>query len=526
VAAAGVIAAMAGSAFVEVGAAPAAPVRGGVLTVAAPPGFPILDVQFNPSSVITEAVGPIYERLFERDTQGKLRPHLVKEEQVSADGLTVTWKLQPGVKFHDGTPFNAAAVKWNLDRKIEKRLPFYTTLLITSITVVDDLTLRVTLSQPHAALPAYLSLGTMMIYSPTWGQRAGDTGLRLEAVGTGPFTLTEFRPNVLVRMKRNPNYWRQGLPYLDEIVYRAVPDISTRSTMLEANDADISTILSPADIRRFRTNNQYALVEQAGSRVSMVMIHNRNWPDVRVRQALNYAIDKEAVLRAVYLGSGAQISTAYLIPKNLDGYIKAGPYPYNPDKARSLLDEAGWRVGPGGIRQREGRAMTMDFITRKGTVVGDFETAELVQGMLRAVGIDVKLNVWEAAALITAINAPTTRLNYDLLNWGNNAFSGDADYSISQLYRTATWPPAGFNHAYYGNPEIDRLIEAAQRVRTIAGRNKIFYPQIIKKVWDEAPSIMLFDVEMQAATKRSVQGLYLEPGHNAWRFDRVWMERR
>lgn len=503
------------------------PVRGGTLTLSYPPGLPHVDTNAVSQTLIVETIGNFYERLYERDSAGRVRPHLVESEQVSPDGLTVTWKLRSGIKFHDGTPFDAEAVKWNFERKISKRQIQYGLLPFKSIDAVDDLTVRVILSRTAPNLHSILTMGNMAMYSPRFTLQVGDDGVKLRAMGTGPFILEEFRPQQMLRVKRNPNYWQKGLPYLDEIVYRVADDINTRATMLAAGDVDIAREVSFPDAARFKTMPGFKVLEQVGSRQYCIYINTRRplVNDARVRQALNYAVDKDAIIRTVLLGNGRR-ATAWLFGPNVSGFTPTEGYPYNPERARALLEEAGWRVGPGGIRQRDGQPLRLIYVTRKGGAPGDFEIAEQVQGMLRAVGVDVNLVVHDSATLLARLNAPGgVQIEYDLLNLANNTFTGDAEYIMLGFYRSADFPPNGFNYSHYSNPEVERLIEDSLKTRNLAGRNSIYYAQIIKQVVRDAPGILLFDIQMQAPMKQNVQGVYLDPAYNMWPVKYAWKSR-
>jgi ABC-type transport system substrate-binding protein len=478
-------------------------------------------------STVNEISHYFYETLYDRDGAGKVKGLLVNEDQVSPDGLTWTWKLQPNVKFHDGTPFNAAAVKWNLERKITKRQSLWDLLPIRSIDAVDELTVRVTLTRPAPNLRSILVTKTFSMYSPTFAQRVGDDALKQQASGTGPFMVVEWRANEILRLKKNPNYWQRGLPYLDEVVFRIVPDINTRATMLEAGDADMALGLSMPDLQRLKTRRGLKVLRGLGSQQYYITINNRRPPlnDVRVRQALNHAVDKEGIIRTAFLGT-AKIATAVYINQTVDGYVYAGTYAYDPDKARKLLEEAGFTAGPGGIRVREGRPLSLELITRKGGSPGDFETAELVQGMLKAVGVDVRLTVLESATFIPRVTLPPERATYDLVNLAVGTFTGDAEYTMLTFYHSTSAAPRYFNRAYYANPVVDALIDQSIKATSNPGRNKIYYSQVIKQVFQDAPIIMLFDVIQQVAVKDTVHGVYLESASNNWPAKYAWRERR
>jgi ABC-type transport system substrate-binding protein len=502
------------------------PVRGGTLTLSYPPGLPHLDTNSVSQSLLVEAIGNVYERLYERDRNGRVRPHLVESAAVSADGLVVTWRLRRNVWFHDGTRFDAAAVKWNIDRRFEKKQIQHLLLPAKSVQVVDGRTVRVTLERPTPNLDSIMTMGNYSMYSPTFAQKVGDEGLKLQASGTGPFMVEEFRPNQILRLKRNPNYWQRGLPYLDAIVYRVADDINTRATMLGAGDVDIAREIAFPEATRFKSTPNVKVVEAVGSRQYVIYINTRRpiVSDVRVRQALNYAVDKPSMIRNIMRGNGTP-ATVFLFGPRVTGFRATPGYPYSPPRARAALDEAGWRVGSDGIRAKDGQRLKLIFVTRKGGTPGDFEIAEQVQGNLHAVGIDMDLQVHDSATLLAKMNAQGgPQIEYDMLNLSNNTFTGDAEYIMRGFYRSTDHPPNGFNYSLYGNPDVDRWIEDSLKARTIVQRNTI-YARIIRKVVDDAPAILLFDVRMQAPMKQTVQGVYLDPAYNIWISKYAWKTR-
>jgi len=504
----------------------AQPVAGGSLTIAYVPFATHIDVDSANISTLNEAAKYFYETLFDRDARGRLQPFLVKEQQISGDGLTVIWKLQPGIRFHDGTPFNAAAVKWNLERKIQKKQPLYDMLPIKSIDVIDDLTVRVILSRPDPSLDAFLSAPTFSMYSPTFVAKVGDDALKQQASGTGPFMVAEFKPNEILRLKKNPAYWQKGLPYLDEVVFRIVPDINTRTTMLLSGDVDMALALSIPDIQRLKRTKGFNVLQQMGSQQYYITINTRRpiLDDVRARHALNYAIDKRGIIKAVFLG-GAEPSTAPYINPTVAGYVRAGEYQYDPKRAQALLDEAGWKAGPSGTREREGKPLRLELITRNGAVPGDLQTATLVQGMLRAIGIDCRLTVLESATFISRVTKPVDEADYDLLNFSVNVFAGDAEFIMRTFYTTSSFAPRYYNRSYYSNPQVDKWVDESLAAVTESDRNKV-YARVIKQVFDDAPIIMLFDVPNTAAVRDSVQGVYFSGPQNNWPARYAWKARK
>jgi len=510
----------------QVPAAPQlAPVYGGTLTIVMP-----FATQVDTNAVfqvnLDEAGLYFHDGLFDWGPDGKVKPMLVKQKLTSPDGLTVTWKLQPNVTFHDGTPFNAAAVKWNLERKIQKKQSPYDLLPFKSVEVVDELTARVRLERPYPALDAVLANRSFSMYSPSFAQKVGDDGLKTQQSGAGPFILTAFNPNDGLRLKKNPNYWQKGLPYLDEVYIRVVNDPNTRATMLASGDADVALLLSSPDFQRFKQAKGIRVLEGPGSQQYYITMNTQRpgLNDKRVRQAFNYAVDKEGIVQNVYLG-GARVAQAIFATPSLEGFSPAGAYPYDPEKAKQLLDEAGWKMGPGGVREKDGKKLSVDMWTRKGSTPGDYEISELVQGMLKAVGVDCKLTLLEPATFNPRVSMPPEKAEYDMVSMGFNAPTGNVDYVLNMLYSSKAFPPRYYNRAYYVNPEVDQLIEKANVTPKREEQYKL-YAQVIKRVHEEAPIIQLVDLTQQVAYRDTVHGIYLAGPTNNYPAQFAWKEKK
>ena len=506
--------------------AAAQPVPGGNLSVAYVAYVTHLDVQAVNLRALAELSYYAYETLFDRVAGGKVQPNLVKEEQLSPDGLTVTWKLQPNVKFHDGTPFNAKAVKWNLDRKVQKKLSLYDLIPFKSVDVVDDQTVKVSLTRPAASMNAVLASKMFSIYSPTWIEKEGDNAPKTKSVGTGPYTLEQYSPNDLIRFKKNPDYWRKGLPYLDQIDFKVMPDISSRTTALLSGDVDVA--LNPAlpDVVRLKNTPGIKVMEGVTSQQYYITLNNARPPlnDVKVRQALNYAMDKEGIIKTILLGSAKVASAAY-ITSSSDGFAPGGIYQYDPNKAKQLLEDAGWKVGSDGIRVKDGKPLSLEMFTQKGAVPGDSDIAEALQSMLKAVGVDMKITVLESATFISRVTKPVGQADYDMLNMTANNPTGDAEYIMLTFYATSAWPPKYYNRCYYSNPQVDKLIEQGTHAPTREARDKI-YADVYKLVFADAPILQEFDVFPQAAYKDTVHGIYMEVAANNFPVQFAWKEKK
>lgn len=501
-----------------------APVEGGTLTIAYTSTSPHIDIQSTNQGSLSESAHYIYETLFDRDKDGKIVGLLVKEWSISEDGLTHTWKLQPNVKFHDGTDFNAEAVKFNIERKIAKKLPTYDSVQWDRIEVVDPLTVKVTTKATAFHMYSLMASKTWSIYSPAHVEKVGDEGLKSQGVGTGPFSVAEFKPNDVLRLKKNASYWQQGLPHLDEVVFRVVTDPNTRATMLESGDVDIAMGLPTPTTERLKTmTDKFTVYEALGARQYYITLNNQKSPtdDKNVRLAINHAVDKQGIIKAVFLGVGARMAEAVYMNSTVDGFSKGGIYDYDQAKAKKILDDAGWIPGPDGIRMKDGKRLSLVMHTRKGSVAGDYEIVELVQGMLKQVGIEVQIKVFESAAFAPTVTTSPDKAEYHMGNLTFGTVTGDAEYVMNTAYHSKAFAPRLYNRAYLSNPQIDALIDQSNVVKTKAERDKI-YAEVTKLVYAEAPILQLFDAVESVATSNKVKGIFFEPAFSNWPVKYGW----
>lgn len=510
---------------VEVQAKAGTPKAGGTLRVAVPE-----ILHLDPRGVnqigINEIAQNFYETLFDRNADGEVVPLLVKEVQISPDGTVHTWTLHDGVKFHNGREFNAEVVKWNFDDKIENKGPLHDFIPFKSIEAVDRLTVKITLTKPYIPMYNLLAIKTWSMYDPDFVKKVGPDGLKNQANGTGPFVVSEYVPNEKLILTKNLDYWQEGLPYLDGIVYQVSKDISTRSAMLEAGDVDVAGFMSIQDIDRLKLSNEIEIIAGKGTRHYYMALNNSNPPlnEKSVRQALNYAIDKEGISRTVFLGY-AKPAEAVIVNDQVDGFTSYGPWPYDPDKAKAMLDEAGWKDTNGnGIRDKGGKEFNILVRTRKGAVAGDIATVELVQGMLKEVGVQVEVEIVDTAVFLAQLNVPIDQTPpYDIVNLTWGTFTGDAEYVLKTYYRCDAWPPKYYDYSHYCNEEVDKLIEAGSNAPNREARDKL-YAEVIKMARDDAPTIMLVDGLTTIAIRNAVKGIYLDPAQTIFPVKFVWLD--
>lgn len=499
--------------------------QGGTITFVYSPTIIDLDVHGDNVGTTNEVSHYYYETLFDRDENQEVHGHLATDAELSDDGLVHTLTLQEGVTFHDGNEFNAEVVVWNINRKMDNELPLWDLFPLDNIEAVDDMTVDITLTRPSPGLYGLLASRVWSMYNPTWVDEVGEDALSEDANGTGPFRLVEYVPNEIMRLERNEDYWQEGLPYLDEVIFRVVPDINTRATMIESGEADVALALSMQDIQRFsEAEDGPKVVLGTPSLQYYITINTQLAPldDVSVRQALNHAVDKEGIIQTVFLGEYAEVATAVYLPRVIDGYSDAGAYEYDPDRARELLEETGWVENGDGIREKDGEQLTINLLTRRGHTTGDIEIAELVEAMLGEVGVNCEVEIQESATFRDAATVPVEDADYNLLNLSVRTVTNDAEYTMLTFYSCDSAAPRYYNRAYFCDEQVDEWIDESFQAPTLEERNE-FYVDIIQRVRDLAPIIMLFDSIESVAVNPNLEGIYYDPAHVNWPAKYAWL---
>jgi len=340
---------------------------------------------------------------------GTVYPWLAKSWEVSPDGKVYTFHLRDDVTFHDGTPFNAEAVKYNFDETAREDIKhgFAWAAMgaekYEKTEVVDDYTVEVHFSVPHPTFLISLSDGGLGIDSPAAMEQAGeDYGIKT-LVGTGPFKFEEWVINDHVTLVRNDDYnWasplfkHDGPAYLDKIIYRDVSENATLAAALEAGEIQVAKLVE-SQVVQFEGNEdvKIQLIPKAGT--ARMYLINTAWPptdDIKVRQAINYAIDREGMLQLPAWGGlsppGVGPLPAVLHPGGDDSSLKQYDYTFDPEKAKQLLEEAGWVDEDGdGMREKDGQEMVLRFLTTSSEV----PKVEPVGEMLRDVGVELNIEV-------------------------------------------------------------------------------------------------------------------------------------
>ncbi|SOC00171.1 peptide/nickel transport system substrate-binding protein/oligopeptide transport system substrate-binding protein [Ureibacillus xyleni] len=445
---------------------------------------------------VTENIFETLLNFGEQDTT--IHPGLAKEWEVSEDGLTYTFHLQEGVKFHDGTDFNAEAVVKNVERwkaGTAEQFYYFNTMfkaegkdIIKTVTAVDEKTVVFELSRPQAPFLKNIAMSPFGIASPTAFEAAGDK-FGDNPVGTGPFVFVEWKRNDSITVKKNDNYWQAGLPKLDTIIFRAIPDNSARLNALVTGEIDLADGINPSDAGTIEGNADLQLIERPSMNVGYLGLTSTRKPfdNKLVRQAVNYAIDKQAIVDAFFEGR-AEVAVNPM-PSSIFGYNdEITGYEYNPEKAKELLAEAGY----------DGKEIELWAMPVPRPYMPDGQkVAEAIQKNLADVGIPSKIVTFEWATYLE--KAKNGEADAFLLGWtGDN---GDAD---NFLYALLDKDNIGSNnYSYYSNDAVHDLLITAQSDLDEEKREQL-YKEAQVLIHEDAPWVPLVHSIPLLAAKKGV----------------------
>jgi peptide/nickel transport system substrate-binding protein len=507
-------------------AAPAwAQKRGGTLTIVRPTDPVSLDPQLETTAPGAWVYYNMLEPLLTLDEKMEVQLKLASAYEVLSP-TKVRFKLRPGVKFHDGTPLNAAAVKFSFDRALKGTPPARWASLAGSLAgaeVVDDLTVDVVTKEPYGPILRTLAMIYPSIVSPTAVQKLGADFSRAP-VGTGPFKFVEWKTNTHVIIERNPDYWGDKA-LLDRVVFKVVPEEGARMIALQTGDADMVLLPSPPQLPTLKRDPKFTVHEVVGGRVVFVGMHAGLPPldDVRVRQALLHAVDRKAILDNIMEGSA--VAARGVIAPSVFGFKDMQldqVYGFDRAKARALLTQAGWAPGPDGIMQKGGQRLTLTWIAARGRYPKDGEITEAVQAMLKEVGIEAKVEFREWASVFTQLRGAT--LNQHLFTLGWVTTNADADYSLYALFHSKQTPPTGWNTQRYANARVDTLLEQARRSLNQTEREKL-YAEVQDILAKEMVWVPVYNTKEIIVTRAHVKGFVIHPVEYNLGLWKTWLDK-
>ena len=471
------------------------------VVVAVGSNFTTLD-PYDANDTLSQAVAKsFYQGLFGLDKEMKLQNVLAESYTVSPDGLVYTIKLHSGVKFQDGTDFNAEAVKANLDRASNpdnhlKRYNLYKN--IASTEAVDPTTVKITLKQPFSAFINILAHPATAMISPAALKKYGkDIGFH--PVGTGPYKLDTWNQTDFVKVSKFDGYWQPGLPKLDSITWRPVVDNNTRAAMLQTGEAQFAFPIPYEQAPLLAKNSKLELVASPSimQRYISMNVTQKPFDNPKVREAINYAINRQALVKVAFAGYATPATG--VVPPSIAYAQTYTAWPYDPAKARQLLKEAGY---PNGF------STTLWSSHNHSTAQ---KVLQFTQQQLAQVGIKAQVTAMDAgqrAAEVEGKGQKESGVRMFYTGW--SASTGEADWALSPLFASQNWPPTLFNTAFYSNPQVDNALSEALKTTDPQQKTKL-YKEAQDIIWKESPWVPLVVEKLVSAHSKNLTGFYIQP---------------
>jgi peptide/nickel transport system substrate-binding protein len=449
----------------------------------------------------------IYDALVTVDKDLKILPSLAESWQ-TPDPKTYIFKLRQGVKYHDGTDFNADSVKWNIERYLTDKTSGRVAEIgfIQTVEVMDPYTVKFSLKAPFAPLLANLSDRAGMMVSQKAALAGGQDFTRKPVGGgTGAFKFVEWVKDDHITLERNPNYWKKDaagnqLPYFDKVTIRPIGDTTVALTNLKTGDIDISHYVASKDYASVKAGKEITLQETVGLGYASVVLNPQAEPfnKKELRQAFAEALDRDQILKTVFFGVG-QVAYGALPPSNFAYDANLKPYTGSAAKAKEYLKAGGKPDG-----------FTCEFKIRS----GDPETSQLAQLMkdqLAKAGITMNLVQLDFPTLVADTNAG--KYQASLAGWSGRI---DPDGNLYSQNHT------GAPNNLYSNPQVDDLLDKARAVSDQAQR-KDLYQQAMKLIVDDAPRVYYQFPPSFMLARPNVQGMVVYPD-SIMRFEAGWLK--
>jgi len=459
----------------------------------------------------------MFDQLIAADSNGNMYPGLATSWDVSSDGLHYTFELRDDVTFHDGTKFNAAAVKITFDSIVDPETGSQGAIDIlgpyASSEVISEYKVRVNFSRRYGSALTAFTETELSIISPKALNDLGNEGFGMAPVGTGPFMFKSWEANKKVEMVNNPNYnWApeymdgSGPSKVENLTYRLIKDTSTRVAALESGEVDIAELVPPLDMRRFDSSGELNTVAGIVSGLPYSAFLNTSvghFQDIKVRQAFFYSLNRVKMTSDLFFGYAeaafGPISSA--TPSYWKG--NEGYYQYDAAKAEALLEEAGWKMGSNGVREKNGETLSVFF-----PCLLEPDTCVAIQAYANKVGFDVNVEVVMKARQDELIFAN----GYDMMviRW----VSLDPGVLIIPFHSRNIPAPGKFkfNWSRYSTPELDQLLEDAESAETQETKDDL-YMQIQKIIMDQAIFLAIHDQVQTIAYNPNLEGIKFANGN-------------
>ena len=489
----------------------AEPTYGGELTFALATSPDTLDPHRSSRAVAVRAFRTIFDSLVVQEADNSIQPWLATKWTVSDDGKSYTFELREDVTFHDGTPFNAEAVRYNFDRILDPATKALNSRALLkpyeSAEVLDEYTVKLNLSTPSSSFLSNLSQAMLGIVSPTAAEKYGDQ-FGKNPVGTGPFKFVSWTENADIKVEKNVDYaWgpsyveNQGQPYLDKLTFKIVPEEATRVGSVQSGQVLAAETVPPQNIVSLENDPKTQLLKVNTLGLPYTLFFNQRrkpWKDVNVRKAVMLAVDVDTIVKTLYMGTYER-SWSPLTPGIL-GYDESleNSWEYDPDTANKLLDEAGYSMGPDGIREKNGKKLTLNYVDGSPNREKRNDIAVIVQQQLKEVGIAVEINVTPDFMTVIYENS-----DYDL--YGNSQVNSDPN-ALREIYHTPDGSRVLESLVGGYDPKLDELLEQGTGESDPAKREEI-YKEAQQIIIDKAMIIPIYVFPYTVAASNKVNGI-------------------
>lgn len=491
------------------------PKKGGTLTIAIKDEPDQLDIQKTGMAVANQIAGNLGGGLVTQDPETlEFKPYLAESWTVSEDGKTWNFVIRSGVKFHDGTPLTAKSFADTYQRALNPetaaKVAGSNLSEVASVEAPDDKTLILKLKQPFAPLLQYLSdPGWLQPLSMEAIKKAGDKYGR-QPVGIGPWKFESWENGQSISFVRNEDYaWadpiakNQGPAYPDKLIYKFINENQTMLAALESGSIDIASKIEAKDVKKYKDNPQYEVKEMLRNGLGLYVMMNTRRPvfaELEVRQALNKAINKEAIMKAVIQGEG--VAAYGPLPPSLFGYDEAVQeygYKYQADEARALLEKAGYTKNAQGFYEKDGKPLKLEILAQTGTWA---QAAQIIQAMLKDIGVELKIVTLEWGALVDT----ATKGNFDMTLMGYTLNDPDVLYLFLHSSQIAN----GLNFSAVKDDKLDELLVKGRTTVDSAARKEV-YKEVQKYVVEQAWWIPIYTEKQFNVVRKPVEGVRVHP---------------
>lgn len=526
--------------------APAGPVSGGIVVIGSPQEPGTLNPALASASIEDAISSFIIEGLVMVDDQGKYAPVLAESlPEVSEDGLVVTYKLKKDVKFSNGEPFTCTDVKFTLDAILSDLSQASTSGYadIDSLECPDDYTAVATFSQVYAP---YLRLFSYIIPKSAGDLASMDTWeFNRMPIGTGPWMLKEWKAGDSLTLVKNPYYREPGKPYLDSLIIRILPSRETGMQLLGTGEIQVLWDLVEADFPALEAMKDKGVTYGAAvTGENELLVFNLADPgvdapedpaaaphpilsDLRVRQALQMAIDKQLIVDTLLSGN-VRVGTSVLPTGEFA--CPQEPSKYDPEAAKKLLDEAGWVPGKDGIREKDGKRLSLKITSTAGNQIRE-QTEQVLADMFKQIGVELVIENVPSDVLFAGWDSNGLRKhgNFDILLYTTGP-GIDPDSHLFGNYHSARIPTAankgaGNNYSRYINADVDGWIDDASYITDVNARREL-YCKVAEQINKDIPRVYLYERLLISGYRENLQNFKVSPGPSdfAWGSQDWWLK--